>query len=180
MVWQLQANFLQDRRGFELIGVAGIGRVGAFIEGQAIKNRCFGIVGVTRGELFHGFLVETATGLLVQFVGIFEKRLGSIEPILFALRLRMQRFPLLDCIVASFQGIRSKRPDQRVRALTQGQSPICHRTNRVDRRNLVEGFDRLRIKKRMQHADGDIELGLCSGIAGDWKMNGPECLPLRS
>ncbi len=175
MLRVLLEEFLQQRRGLDLIGVGEIALRCRGLKRQRIKGLRLVVIGIALRHPLHRGTIGCQSDIHGDLVMVAEIDAKGIDPIALALRLRTRSPRFFDCLPTCLR-LGSRRCNCKgVAEAIHRHAPIRHGATGVLLQDLFEFPAGNQEPVRMKHGDATVELDLHIGVAG-----GSERLPYRA
>ena len=150
MVRLLFCFLIQNRGGFQLLGIVLVIEVDCAVERERIKDRRFRVLQVVLVQALHRLVIKLGAGLLVDLVVIFVKNFDGAEVFGLARRLGFGGLALLDRFPPCFQVGSRERWYERIGQFAHRQAPIGHRAVRILLDNCLKGLHCLGVEEIVQ------------------------------
>ncbi len=151
---------LQQRRRLQQVRVGLVAVVPRLVQRERVENRRLDVVWIRRGQRPHRTRVVPRAGLLVDGAEVAVLLAQGHQPPAFARGLRIEREPAVHGIQPPLEHAIVERPDQRIRALADGETPVRDGAGRIEPGDRRKGVHRLGEEERVQHRERTIELAL--------------------
>ena len=138
-----RVELLQNRRGFELVGVGLVGRQRRLIDGERVERRSLEVGRVFRVDALHRFLVRDGPRAVIQRVGVLVEERHSRNVLALALALGADRLRRLRRRETLLQRFRRAQPRERVAPRAHGDPPLRDAARRIAFKGFLEAGDRV-------------------------------------